>query len=441
MGEVLERPRLIASPVFAGSVGLLLLNDHVLKQAWPGLVTGKLSDVAGVVMAAIALTALLRVRAVSFVLVAVAFTLLKTVPAVADVAAIVLGGRTLTDPTDLLALGALVPLWTWLSARGWSTAARPVASSSSPRRPLWVVPVQIAALGVAVVATTGSSCGPDGLYDVRAIDGIVYARAGTDVWVSDDGGGTWHPSDIDPFDPRFDPGPDEPVCVGDRCFDVVGSFWGDEDLSVVESTPDGPVVLLALSPADRSAFEQRIDPYCGLSMMNGVAAVQVGDDVHLVVDMGEAGVLHRGVDERWEWVAVGPWGLDGGDVTFLGHAVASGPERSWYASAWLARSLLVGAPVLAFAGAVGVTVLAARRGRSAIAAALLGALLGLAVLAPSLLFLMFLSETPVDRLGSSVGMGAFLVLVAAGGLALLAGWFGRSVRPIADEPAWPPPGP
>ena len=34
-------------PIALGAVALLLLNDHVLKAAAPGWVTGKLSDVAG----------------------------------------------------------------------------------------------------------------------------------------------------------------------------------------------------------------------------------------------------------------------------------------------------------------------------------------------------------------------------------------------------------
>ena len=34
-----------------GALAVLALNDHVLKQAWPGLVTGKLSDAAGLVVA------------------------------------------------------------------------------------------------------------------------------------------------------------------------------------------------------------------------------------------------------------------------------------------------------------------------------------------------------------------------------------------------------
>ena len=49
-GGAIRPGALLVSPVFFGSIALLLLNDHVLKAAWPGLVTGKLSDVAGVVI-------------------------------------------------------------------------------------------------------------------------------------------------------------------------------------------------------------------------------------------------------------------------------------------------------------------------------------------------------------------------------------------------------
>lgn len=97
--------------MFVLSVGLLLLNDHVLKATWPGLVTGKLSDVAGVAMVAILLTAAVARPSIGFAVTAVSVTLLKTVPAVAVMAAPVLGGVTLTDPTDLIALLVLLPLW------------------------------------------------------------------------------------------------------------------------------------------------------------------------------------------------------------------------------------------------------------------------------------------------------------------------------------------
>jgi len=43
--------RWLAHPLTIVAIAVLLLNDHVFKQAWPGLVTGKLSDVAGLVVA------------------------------------------------------------------------------------------------------------------------------------------------------------------------------------------------------------------------------------------------------------------------------------------------------------------------------------------------------------------------------------------------------
>jgi hypothetical protein len=36
-------------PVALASIAVLLINDHVLKAAWPGFITGKLSDFAGLV--------------------------------------------------------------------------------------------------------------------------------------------------------------------------------------------------------------------------------------------------------------------------------------------------------------------------------------------------------------------------------------------------------
>ena len=51
-------------PAWLGALAVLVLNDHVLKGAdlLPGLVTGKLSDLAGLVVAPVLLAVLLRVR-------------------------------------------------------------------------------------------------------------------------------------------------------------------------------------------------------------------------------------------------------------------------------------------------------------------------------------------------------------------------------------------
>ena len=42
-GDLLIRPRAVVALV------VLIVNDHVLKQRWPGLLSGKLSDLAGLV--------------------------------------------------------------------------------------------------------------------------------------------------------------------------------------------------------------------------------------------------------------------------------------------------------------------------------------------------------------------------------------------------------
>ncbi len=47
-------------PLALAAIAALALNDHVLKPSWPGLVTGKLSDVAGLVYFPLLLQALLE---------------------------------------------------------------------------------------------------------------------------------------------------------------------------------------------------------------------------------------------------------------------------------------------------------------------------------------------------------------------------------------------
>lgn len=41
--------RLLVAPVSLAAIAVLVINDHVLKAAVPGVVTGKLSDVAGMI--------------------------------------------------------------------------------------------------------------------------------------------------------------------------------------------------------------------------------------------------------------------------------------------------------------------------------------------------------------------------------------------------------
>ena len=135
----------LCHPVALLALATLLLNDHVLKGWAPGLITGKLSDGAGLVLFPLVLAAAVEFVAVAarrprpsrkwLLLVAIGatagvFIAVKTLPAATEAYNAMLGGAQwffaggpltnaarfatvgVTDPTDLIALPALaVPYW------------------------------------------------------------------------------------------------------------------------------------------------------------------------------------------------------------------------------------------------------------------------------------------------------------------------------------------
>lgn len=147
-------------PVALMALGLLIVNDHVLKYSWPGPVTGKLSDFAGLVVFPLLLHGLWqlaterrppksgdrRERADAIasygavMLTGLGFAAVKLGTPLTDLyrtligflqwgpgaaASLVSGDATppmrpvavVTDPTDLIALGAL-PVAIWLVMKG-----------------------------------------------------------------------------------------------------------------------------------------------------------------------------------------------------------------------------------------------------------------------------------------------------------------------------------
>ena len=116
----------IFHPVAVAAVLVLALNDHVLKHSFPGFVTGKLSDVAGmiffpllvhaIVMAILPRLASERVLLASCIVTAIVFSLVKTLPAANEAYRIAWGAMQMPfrgrfvrvvlvrDPTDLLAV-------------------------------------------------------------------------------------------------------------------------------------------------------------------------------------------------------------------------------------------------------------------------------------------------------------------------------------------------
>src|SRR3990170_664811 len=136
----------LGHPLSLGAVALLLLNDHVFKQAFPSILTGKLSDFAGLFFFPFLLAVLVgltgwRARrprgteaamAACFAVTAWCFALIKVHPASNVLAVRVLESamelpvRIVRDPTDLIALAALWPAWRlWRSVAGRRTAASP----------------------------------------------------------------------------------------------------------------------------------------------------------------------------------------------------------------------------------------------------------------------------------------------------------------------------
>ena len=128
-------------PVWLLGVLVLALNDHGLKGSglMPYIVTGKLSDVAGLLVAPILLAAVLalvfgvRTRkaiAICHVATGVGFALIQLSAAAADGLCAAMGWLGIAwqiwpDPTDLLALPALWLSWRWLV---------PVAAVTAPER-------------------------------------------------------------------------------------------------------------------------------------------------------------------------------------------------------------------------------------------------------------------------------------------------------------------
>ena len=158
------RWRWLGQPWFLGAVALLALNDHILKEQFPSWWTGKLSDVAGVAVLATLLAVLLGPR-VGLAVTGVGFIALKVVPGIAEMATPFLGGETLRDPTDLVALGVLVAMWTAMVDR-----------DRTPRRRRCATALPVAGAIAAVLTATATSCGSDpAVVEVLTQDDTFYA--------------------------------------------------------------------------------------------------------------------------------------------------------------------------------------------------------------------------------------------------------------------------
>jgi hypothetical protein len=247
----------LAHPVTVGAVVMLLVNDHLLKAAWPGPVTGKLSDVAGLAFAPALVAAVLcllvprvpaRVAAAAgLVGTGLAFAWVKATAAGAEFASaawsVVRPSTVLADLTDLAALPALaVAWWTWTRVRHAELPERWARTV----RALLVLPVAV----LAVAATSAPfypAAGRVEVVDGRAVVGVYNAYHALNAdraaekwpysWLSTSDGRTWakEPTRTETLPPAPPPLRTQ-VCVPDapaHCYRVVPRRMA------VEETVDG----------------------------------------------------------------------------------------------------------------------------------------------------------------------------------------------------------
>ena len=297
-----ERIRWLGHPAFLAVVGVLVLNDLVLKGAFGAWWTGKLSDVAGVAMVAV-MAGVVVGRWPGIVATATAFVALKTVPGVAEMVAPVLGGVTRRDPTDLVALAALVPMGLLYREPASGDGRRPAAGGA-----LRGAAAVVGAM-VAVLATTATSCGGDpGVTRVAVRDDVVLVAAGygdryTEWARSEDGGVTWQPTSApeglplvplrEPGVPAENPGPTE-ACTPSACFRL-------RDGRVIQRVdPDGAVTGEVVVEDDETMRDG-----CGGFDRSGVlASIGATRGGAVVASLGRSGVIVRGPDGQWTRRAV-----------------------------------------------------------------------------------------------------------------------------------------
>jgi hypothetical protein len=187
----------LSHPLSIAALLILLLNDHWLKKVAPSWLTGKLSDVAGLVFVPFVLLALLTFalpvrcrkneRTLGWLVLFIvggAFALIKTLPVARDAAAqlfeSVFGWSIIIriDPTDLLALPALL-----IARYVWEQSA---TTTLTPKRS-WLL---LALSMIALVAT--SPLYPNlGVYCLRQTGIGVTAYTSSGSFTSEDGGSTW----------------------------------------------------------------------------------------------------------------------------------------------------------------------------------------------------------------------------------------------------------
>jgi hypothetical protein len=313
--------RTLASPGFVLALVLLILNDHLLKRVYPGVLTGKLSDVAGLVVAPLLLGVLLtawRVRRplpVAIALTGVGFTLTKASAAGAALASTawnLTGVPTLirADVTDLLALPALYA--------AWLVHRQALSGPGAGIRETVATATGVALLPFAVLATaaTDQDCGDYvGLDTVVVVEGAFTGTPGIERRVIVDGAtsvdvegevAALPEADRERLPRRAGSAYDD----GSAC-DAAGSCWRvtSKAAARVEISHDGGKTWAAdyqMTDEEADDAVEGVDLPCDhepVATARGLAVLDESSVAHVVVAASHAGILLRSSAGAWRLVS------------------------------------------------------------------------------------------------------------------------------------------
>lgn len=434
MDSAHDRWRWLGRPFFLLALILLALNDHLLKYRYPGWWTGKLSDVSGIVVAGTVASVILGRRR-GLVAVGVAFTALKVVPGVAGAAVPVLGGFTVPDPTDLIALVVLFPLAVWLRRIEATPrmASPPVDGEHRWRsvRPVVAAAVPVFAALATILTTTATSCASrPAVIEIDVRGSTFYALVVTSSahaqWSqSTDRGETWQKSppppgrttrasDSDPFFAGLPNGPQQNCTTDGTCFRLI-------DQRVIEHRkPNGTWTVDWRLTTNQLEGSSTGCASGSRGVLTSIGANGSDENVHAVASLGASGVLARSAPGAWQVYPV----RSARSPTYSGI-----PEQS----------LLWGFAVMVLVG-IGLAIYGRRRWPS-LRLGLLVFAVGTLVIGSSVLgLLLMVLDADGHQLGLPRPAAAAMVLVW---VATLLTSINVARRPKPDPPLWllPPPPP
>lgn len=345
----------LAHPVSVVALVALVVNDHVLKAAFGGWWTGKLSDVAGLVffpaLVAVALAAVgtvvrgaggsvarpahgdfsrlglgaVALTGIGFVWVKATWVGAATASAVLTaIAGPLVDGPSVVraDATDLLALPALgVAVWAGIGVAQSQGAARGtlgVRRTGRTRRALTVAAVPIALLASVATGVSENSHARVVTDDAGAWRGQVKDayNYGGDAYYTRTGAGWELFYEDDAIAPTTDA--ERPAVLPDReqtedCVpsDPAMCFRAMVGTTGVEASADGGGtwdVDWQLSPDQVTTLERVYGEPAEDFATHGVGVVEVADGYVVVAGSGTDGFAVRGVDGEWE--RVGFAGMD-----------------------------------------------------------------------------------------------------------------------------------